>query len=229
MSQQLKRIEWRETAGELGALLLEARLVKELQPLNNQRLRRENDLCAWRMEDAPSGGKTLVLKYAADVDFGRERDLYGVFASQLKAVEALRSLADAHKLCLFQLGLEKPSRGKASPCFGYQLKKCRGVCMGKESLLQHDLRLMEALAKIKLQSWPYAGPIGIKETFVGRDELHIVDHWSYLGTAKSAGEVEEILSATPRAIFDLDTYKLLAKHLKQAGTQVVHLDSDLVA
>jgi DNA polymerase-3 subunit epsilon len=31
--QEVRRVEWRETAGELGALLLESRLVKELQPV----------------------------------------------------------------------------------------------------------------------------------------------------------------------------------------------------
>lgn len=224
MAQQLKRIEWRETAGELGASLLAARLAKALQPIYNQRLRTENDLCAWQMVDAPTGGKTLVLKCAADVDFGREPDLYGTFTAQRKAVEALRSLAEAHKLCLIQLGLEPPARGKTPPCSGYPLKKCRGACVGREPHLQHDLRLMDALAKLKLQTWPYPGPIGIKETFVGREELHIVDHWAYLGTAQEAGEIEAILCATPRAAFDLETYKLLVKHLKQIGTRVIPLD-----
>jgi len=35
----VRRIEWRRTVGELGALLREARLVKELDPLHNRRLR----------------------------------------------------------------------------------------------------------------------------------------------------------------------------------------------
>ena len=35
LSQQLHHIEWRETAGEVGALLLEAQLVKDLQPIHN--------------------------------------------------------------------------------------------------------------------------------------------------------------------------------------------------
>ena len=34
ISQEIKRIEWIETAGELGALLLESRLVKERQPIH---------------------------------------------------------------------------------------------------------------------------------------------------------------------------------------------------
>ncbi len=213
ISQQMKRIEWRETAGELGALLLEARLVKAMQPIHNQRLRRENDLCAWQLIDAPNGGKTVVLKYATELDFGRERDLYGTFTSQRKAVESLRNLADAHKLCLIQLGLEKPGRGKASPCFGYQLRKCRGVCCGKESTLQHDIRLMEALARLKLRTWPYPSAIGIRETYGLRDEVHVVDHWCYLGTAKDETEISQILESSSTAAFDLDTYKILQKFL----------------
>lgn len=220
ISQQLKRIEWRETAGDLGALLLEARLIKEMQPIMNQRLRREKDLCAWQLVDAPSSGKTVKLRYAADIHFGKENDLYGTFTSQRKAVEALRKLADAHKLCLIQLGIEKPGRGKVTPCFGYQLKKCRGVCIGAEPRIQHDLRLMEALAKLKLQSWPFEGPIGIKETYGLRDELHVIDHWCYLGMATNESEVSSLLSEAPEAIFDLDTYKILVKKLHNQPTVV---------
>ena len=223
ISQQLKRIEWRESAGELGALLLEAHLIKELQPMHNQRLRRENDLCAWQMRDAANGGKTLTLQYAADIDFGSAPDLYGMFTSQRKAVDALGKLADAHKLCLVQLGLEQPARSKAAPCFAYQLKKCRGICIGKEAHLQHDLRLTQALARLKLQSWPHAGPIGIKESFAGREEVHIVNRWAYLGTAKDDQGVALILSSAPDAPFDLDTYKILTKHLKQPHAKVLQL------
>lgn len=223
ISQQLKRIECRETAGELGALLLEARLVKSLQPIHNQRLRRENDLCSWQLGDAANGGKTLTLRYAADLDFGRAGQLYGTFTSQRKAVETLRNLADAHQLCLVQLGVEKAARGKAAACFGFQLKKCRGVCCGKEHPLQHDIRLMQALTRLKLQSWPYAGAVAIREDRHGRQEWHVVDHWRHLGTARAEHEIAEILEGASSAVFDLDTYKLLAKHLRQPGALVVAL------
>ena len=39
MLRQSRRITWQRTAGELGALLLEAQLIKEQQPLFNKRLR----------------------------------------------------------------------------------------------------------------------------------------------------------------------------------------------
>ncbi len=38
LSQQLRRIEYIETAGEIGALLKEAQLIKSLQPIHNRRL-----------------------------------------------------------------------------------------------------------------------------------------------------------------------------------------------
>ena len=224
MAQQVKRIEWRETTGELGAQLLEHVLVKSMQPGNHPRQKEINALCSWQMVDAPMGGKMLVLKQASGIDFGRESNLYGAFDSSRRATEALRNLAEAHKLCLVQLGLELPARGKLTPCFGYKTKKCRGRCIGRESSGQHDLRLLEALIKMKLQTWPYTGPIGIRETFVGREEIHIIDHWAYLGTAKDATEVATIVSSGPKPAFDLDLYKMLVKHLKQAGTQVVTID-----
>lgn len=223
IAQQLKRIEWRETAGELGALLLEARLVKQLQPIHNQRLRREDELCAWQLQDAVQGGKRLVLQYADQIDFGRAQELYGTFTSQRKAVETLRSLADAHRLCLVQLGLEKPARSRTSACFGHQLGKCRGVCVGKESPLQHDLRLMAALARLKLDNWAYPGAIGIKEAYGSREEIHVVDHWHHLGSAANEQELASILQAADHSVFDLDTYRILRKFLAGGEVQVIAL------
>jgi DNA polymerase-3 subunit epsilon len=216
LAQQLRRIDWRETAGELGASLLEARLIRTMQPIYNQNLQRENDPCTWQLIDAPQGGKTVALKYVADIDFGSESSLYGIFSSQRKAVEALRSLAEAHKLCLIQLGLEKSSRKMATPCVGYPLKKCRGVCIGTEAHAQHDFRLIQAIAKLKVQPWPYPGPIGIKEAYNLREELHIVDRWRYLGTARDETEAAQLLQDASNVAFDLDTYKILVKHLMSA-------------
>jgi DNA polymerase-3 subunit epsilon len=215
IAQQLKRIEWRETAGELGAMLLEARLIKELQPLHNQRLNREKDLCTWQIVPAAQGGMTAELRLANDIDFGRTGNLYGLFPTPRKAIQTLRELAEAHRLCLVQLGLEKPSRGgTTAACSAYSLKKCRGVCVGKEDHAKHDMRLIEAIARLKIHPWPHPGPIGIIETYAGRDEVIVLDGWAYLGIALSESEFPDILAARPKAEFDLDIYKILAKNLK---------------
>src|SRR5687767_5556148 len=51
ISGEIQRIEVDETAGELGALLREARLVKDLLPLHNYRLRRKLNACFIRLPD----------------------------------------------------------------------------------------------------------------------------------------------------------------------------------
>lgn len=44
MIAQSRRVDFIETAGEIGALLLEARLIKQQSPLFNIRLRRLRNL-----------------------------------------------------------------------------------------------------------------------------------------------------------------------------------------
>ncbi|HEY3074695.1 MAG TPA: exonuclease domain-containing protein, partial [Burkholderiales bacterium] len=45
--QGVRRIDWQRTVGELGALLTEAHLVKQLAPLHNRQLRRPERLCGF--------------------------------------------------------------------------------------------------------------------------------------------------------------------------------------
>ena len=51
MLRQTKRISHIRTAGEIGALLLEASMIKQQQPLLNQKLRRGRQLCSLQMQD----------------------------------------------------------------------------------------------------------------------------------------------------------------------------------
>ena len=217
LSQQTKRIDWIETGGELAALLTEARLIKQMTPVHNQRLRRKNALCAWQLQQ--NQDQLLPkLTWADDLDFGVQDNLYGLYSNQRDAQKSLRSLAEQHQLCLGLLGLEKVGNGK--PCFAHQLKRCRGACVGKESGLEHAMRLLTAMGKLKLASWPYPGAIGIREA----DELHVIDHWCYLGTARSEDEVEALLQQG-RPAFDRDTYMTLLKALKKC--QIVHFRPQL--
>ena len=86
--------------------------------------------------------------------------------------------------------------------------RCRGACIGNEPFAKHTLRLVCALARLKLVSWPFAGPALIREG----DEAHLIDAWRYLGTAQSDEEIQALLDAG-RPPFDRDTYKILAKHV----------------
>ena len=206
LAQQVRRIDWIETAGEIGALLKEAALVKQLQPSHNRQLRRNEEICTWTLVDEGDGWLHPELATARDLDFGNGASCYGLFKSAREAGEVLRALAAEHNLCDALLGLERTAPGK--PCFGCQIKRCRGACIGNEPFARHTLRLVAALARLKLVSWPFAGPALIRE---GSD-VHLIDGWRYLGTARSDEELQALLDAG-RPEFDHDTYKILAKHM----------------
>jgi DNA polymerase III subunit epsilon len=204
LAQQIRRIEWIETGGEVGALLKEATLIKQLQPTHNRQLRRNMELCAIRLVDQGAGLITPEIVFARELDFGRQTNLYGLFKSAKEAEKVLFDIANAHGLCHAILGLEKVKPGK--PCFARQVKKCQGACVGEESLIAHTLRLVQSLAKLKLKAWPFQGPAGFKEG----DEVLVVDHWCYLGSAKSEEELWSLLDSG-RPQFDRDTYRILVK------------------
>ena len=225
LAEEIRRIEWIETAGELGALLTESRLIKTLQPIHNRQLRRNRELCAWKLERGENNGMTVRLVRAQELDFGSEPELYGLFPSQKKAVDSLREIAQAHHLCLIQLQLETPPQGKSSSCSAYQLKNCKGLCIGKEPAGQHDIRLISALARMKVQTWPFPGPVGIRETasWGGLTEIHLVDRWCYLGSGKSERDMQELLGQQP--VFDLDTYKILNRLFSHGKPDVILIET----
>jgi DNA polymerase-3 subunit epsilon len=221
IAREIRRIEWRRTGGELGALLLEARLVKELLPVFNRQLRRANDLCGFAFH-----GLRLELVSANQINSETLPVLCGVFRSKRAAMDALRGLADEHRLCLRTLGFEKSGRGA---CFRHQIRRCAGACAGQESVHAHQARAAAALAGLKTAAWPWRGPIGIVEEDPEENpareavDVHVVHNWCLLGTAHSEGEVAELLEGNPRPQFDLDHYKILSRHLTRGRAKVVDL------
>jgi len=206
IAHQVKRVDWIETGGELAALIREARLVKDLAPVYNRRLRRAMEVCAWhwRAEDAVGAPRLVTARELEEAGFN---DLYGLFRARAAALEALREIAAAHQLCAIVLGLEK---GKGH-CFAYQLKRCRGACVGKETRAAHGLRLGTALAQLRMRPWPFKGRVGVRESDA-KGEMIVLDRWCYLGTVRSDEELRELDS---RPVFDLDTYRILVRFLDQ--------------
>ena len=208
ISLQVRDIEWIECEGEVDALITEARLIKEKQPTLNRQLRRNTEFCSWRLVDLGSGLLQPQLAYGRDLDLGRQEQLYGLFKSGASAREFLLQAVKQFQLCAATLGLEKGGSGK--PCFARQLKQCKGACVGLESPLQHNLRLIDALGEMKLKAWPFNGPAMFKEGNV----FHVIEAWCYLGRAYNDTEIQTLLaSGKPR--FDRDTYRILVKYLNR--------------
>jgi DNA polymerase-3 subunit epsilon len=213
--RQTQRIDWVQTAGEIGALLQEAALVKKLMPTHNEALHSSEESCSWRL--VPCNGKLqAVLAGTDDLFFAHDPQLYGLFTSAREAKDALKSIADAHSLCHVSLGLEKPRGGKA--CSASRAGKCLGACAGKESIESHNERVAAALLHLRLQPWPYEGAIGIREN----GAIHVIDAWAYLGTANSAQETSTLLEKS-RHRFDCDVYQIMQKRLPKLGSRIIAL------
>ncbi len=210
IAAEVKRLDWITTAGELGALIEEARQVRELSPVHNRQLRTAKELCAWQW-NALAHTTPPQLVSARDLHGGEFRDLYGLFRNRRTAIEALREIALEHELCHGMLGLEKPK----GPCFAHQIKRCRGACVGLETAREHALRLAAALAGLRVRDWPFPGRIGVRETAADGEhsELHVLDQWCHLGTVCNDEELRELQEDAPQPLFDVDTYKILTRFL----------------
>ena len=206
LAQQVRRVDWINTAGEIGALLKEATLVKTLLPMQNRQLRKNDEVCTWTLEPAADGHLQPQLTLADNIDFSRAGACYGLFKNSKEATTTLRKLAESHGLCQVVLGLEKAKPGK--PCFAHQLHRCKGACVGKEAAAKHTMRVIAALAALKITSWPFTGPALLRE----EDQAHLIADWRYLGTVRDESEVAELL-AGERPAFDRDIYKILAKYV----------------
>jgi DNA polymerase-3 subunit epsilon len=226
MTQELKRLEWRGTCGELGALLLESRLVKELSPAHNRRLRASCELYSIRWN--PTQGTVAVVD-VQEIAGDAYEELSGLFRSKRDAVNALRDVVQANQLCPLVSGLEK-GRG---PCFASQLKRCRGACCGRETLRSHAARLAVALQALRLEPWPFAPRIGIRERPAGNahGEVHVFERWCYLGVARDEAELAELAASGRRPVFDLDTHQILSRFIKRkrGNLDIVNLAAQRLA
>ncbi len=222
--RQTRRISHIRTAGEIGALLLEASLIKQQQPLLNQKLRRNRQLCSLRLVD----GRPEVV-YSKDVNFATTPSLYGLFVSRHAAVNWLHQLADLHRLCCGALGLEKIKSGQA--CFRATIKLCGGVCRGDESLEAHGQRLLTSLESLRVACWPYPGAIGLTERYEdvgcedelaeGNCQIHVICNWCYLGSVSDLTKARELSAMA--AGFDADGYKILCRPILSGSAHITLL------
>ena len=204
MIAQTRRIDFIETAGEIGALLLEAQMIKTHSPLFNIRLRRLRLMHSIRLGESALG-LTPEIVSSREIAIGQVDGLYGLFGSRHSAQDKLRELAKEHSLCHDLLGLEKLSK---RGCFGLQVKTCQGACVGQEARTDHDNRLQSALLDLKVHVWPYPGAIDLVESQGDWVQKHRIQDWRYLGTWCSRTQSTQV-HANPS--FDLDSYKILVK------------------
>jgi DNA polymerase-3 subunit epsilon len=223
LSRQVRRVDWVETAGELGALLHEAAAVKVEKPVHNRRLRAGAATWTLRLvESADAPARAEIVELDA-LETGDRDEVYGTFRDRKAAKRALDEIVRAHQLCARALGLDDGPMDGQSSCFAFQLKRCRGACVGREPPKLHDTRVRLALAGLRLKPWPFRGRIAVAERdWRGVEDWHVLDGWRWLGTVHDFEEARALRHDD--APFDADVYRILKRWFADpAALRIVEL------
>ena len=226
MSESLRRVDWTETAGELGALLLELKQIKQLKPLFNRRSRAAKNLVSIELTENASG--YLQARLVWEIEPHRLGDYFGLFRSKKDAEKALSGIAAKNDLCNKLLGLEPDGDG---PCFQRSLGRCKGACDGGEDVVRYNLRTQIAFHGLRLKTWPWKGPVGVVEhnAWTGRTDVLVVYNWMHVATLQGLDEVDGLSLRGQAVNFDLDSYKLVVKALMgQDGRSLKVIELDAV-
>ncbi|SFB79469.1 DNA polymerase-3 subunit epsilon [Marinospirillum celere] len=208
IAQKVQALDWVTAAGDLGAQLKEAQLIKQFQPLLNRRLRRQKKLLTWWQHKPGSQLKLEPLNLCLGSKPGQA---WGIFTTARQARKKLEKELEVNRLCPSLLGMQDHQNGQA--CFNYQLGRCQGACCGKESQEEHQKRLEACLKDWQFHHWPWKGAVLIEEKGAGGKEYHSVNSWQYLGSASTVVQAWKNSEATPE-FFDPDTYRLLKSVLQ---------------
>ena len=172
-------------------------------------LRRRRVLVIAKKTRNETGYDAISLEKSSDIE--PDGTVMAVFRTTTQGKEVLRHLAKENSLCEKLLGIEA---GKG-PCFAHQLGNCDGACVGELAPSDHNLRIAEAFKKRRIRTWPYDGPILVKEEeSPERGTVFFIDNWVLYGAFKYDDDAFEPLVAGDR-VFDYDTYKILARFLRK--------------
>jgi DNA polymerase-3 subunit epsilon len=210
IAQQVHRIEARQTTGELGALLLESQLIKELRPIYNIAARKHKDLVLARRVTTPEGYARVELEKTHDIEIDLEAPILAIFKNYKQAKEFFATITKEFRLCQKLLGLQQTQ----SYCFAYHLHQCNGACAGEESAELYNARVEEAFATRRIKAWPFNGGVVIEERdpATNEGEAFLIDNWCLLASYRftEMGQTE-LFKGIHR--FDYDAYKILARYV----------------
>ncbi|WP_432695603.1 exonuclease domain-containing protein [Marinobacterium sp. YM272] len=211
LAETVRRVEHDCCLSDFSAQLLESEQIKALSPAYNRRLRRTRTLWQYTLKPNADGYLGIDLVSAGLHEPGLITERYGLFRSRSQARERLARLIDEHGLCRRVAGLEKGRKG--SPCFGFQLHRCRGACCQEESAEDYNARLLDALESLRNQSWSWHGPVLVKERGEHTTHLHLIDQWVYFGRVSNRKQALQKIARNAYPTFDLDRYRILLKFL----------------
>lgn len=215
ISQLVYHIETIPTGSELAALVLESKLVKELQPIHNRLLRRVSSYALLVKSKTDDGYATVQIKQG-NVEEGTDiSTIYGLYESRMKAKKRIEELVRTFALCPKLMGIEKAT----GACFSYSLGRCKGACIGKEPVEIYNRRFEIALEHSRLEGWPFETAITVPIN--DRGECVIINNWIIQGYIDENGEP---VYETGEPSFDLDEYKIIRRFIRENKQAIERYD-----
>lgn len=207
ISQNVHHVETIPTGSELAALVLESKLVKQLQPLFNRQLRRISKYALLMKAERDDGYATIDVKSGIIDESTDLSSVYGVYATRTKAKSRILEITRTFQLCPKLMGIEK---GQGA-CFSYSLGRCKGACIGEESSDLYNRRFELALEHTKLDDWPYESAVTVPINQSG--ERVIIHNWMIRGYLDSEGQ--PVYDDTAEPTFDVDEYKIIRRFIRE--------------
>lgn len=210
ISSGTHKVETIKTKSEIEALLLESRLIKEMLPVHNRRLRRVKKSALLLHALNSDGYKTVELFDGNTKDIDDISKIIAVLPDRRSAKAFLLSVRDKYALCSKLLGLENV-RGA---CFMRQLKKCSGACVNEEPNIIYNLKFDTAFKYTSVKSWPYKSSVAL---LIGDNRRLIVNNWIPIKVISE--DSADILSHDND--FSIDTYKILESFIRRNPEKVI--------
>jgi DNA polymerase-3 subunit epsilon len=139
MCQRTANITYQLTGNELVALLFESAEIKRIYPVYNRSQKRTAETHGIFWYEDRAGVLRLGTNYLKLIP-----KPIATFYNTHEARNFLEKLAEEYELCPKFCNLHS----NVGSCFHYQIKKCKGVCCGKEDQEVYNARVKEAIASI---------------------------------------------------------------------------------
>ena len=143
LRQSADSLDYQTTQNELGALILEAKMIEALQPPFNIKLKAQNPFLYFHFSDTPKDtNKNFAPANLPRLELVREPGKEGIYYGPFLNKKLARELFD---LLTKTFGLRICSRKIANGCLYYHLGQCAGQCLADFDQAAYLTRLQLAL------------------------------------------------------------------------------------
>jgi len=214
MCLETSNITYVETGSELLALLLESSEIKKIFPKFNRAQRRSQESIGLFSYEDRDG----VIHIAQN----RLKLIANPLMKFYNATECrvfLEKLCEEFELCPKYCHLQT----NVSSCFHYQIKQCKGICKGEESVALYNIRVKRALESLKFKSENFI----IKEAGRTSKEHSIVlvlngiyKGFGYINKKNKNTTIEDYLNIIEAKKDNNDIKRILNSYLKNSINNV---------